>query len=95
MAPLRAEASASSSGNIEPFEVAKLAAHSNSVTQPTLFHYINQRKDLARMAASVFDAVVRGALAVAPGTILPLTAAAVAHTELESSQASGPLPLAS
>jgi NADPH2:quinone reductase len=46
-----------SSGSVEPFEIAKLAARSNSVTRPILFHYITQRKDLERMAAAVFDAV--------------------------------------
>jgi len=56
-----------SSGSVEPFEVARLAARSNSVTRPIRFHRIDQRKDLERMAASVFDAVAQGVLAVEPG----------------------------
>jgi NADPH2:quinone reductase len=83
-----------SSGSVEPFEVAKLAARSNSVTRPILFHYIGQRQDLERMAASVFDAVAQGVLTVEPGKVFPLAAAAAAHAELESRQASGPLLLA-
>jgi|tagenome__1003787_1003787.scaffolds.fasta_scaffold19712151_2 NADPH:quinone reductase len=83
-----------SSGSVEPFEMVRLAARSNSVTRPILFHYIGQRKDLKRMAASVFDAVAAGVLAVEPGKVFPLIAAAAANTELESRQASGPLLLA-
>jgi NADPH:quinone reductase len=38
------------SGAVEPLEIAKLAARSNSVTRPILFHYTAVRKDLERMA---------------------------------------------
>jgi NADPH:quinone reductase len=65
------------------------------VTRPILFRYIDQRKDLERMAAAVFDAVAQGVVAVEPGKVFSLTAAAAAHAELESRQASGPLLLAS
>jgi len=74
--------------------VARLATRSNSVTRLNLFHYIDQRKDLERMAASVFDAVAQGMLAVEPGKVFPLAAAVAAHAGLESRQASGPLLLA-
>jgi NADPH:quinone reductase len=83
-----------SSGSGEPIEVARLAARSNSVTRPILFHYIDERKDLERMAAAVFDAVAQGVLAVKPGKVSPFAAAVAAHAELESRQASGPLLLA-
>jgi NADPH:quinone reductase len=73
--------------------VARLAARSNSVTRPILFHYIDQRKDLERMAASVFDAVAQGVPAAEPGKVFPLTAATAAHAELESRQTSSPLLL--
>jgi NADPH2:quinone reductase len=84
-----------SSGSVEPFEVARLAARSNSVTRPILFHYIGQRKDLERMAGSGFNAVVQGVVAVELGNIFRLSAAAAAHAELESRQASKALLLAS
>ena len=83
-----------SSGSVEPFEVARLAARSNSVTRPILFHYISYRQDLERMSSGAFNAVAQGVLAVEPGKVFPLTAAAVAHAELERRQASGPLLLA-
>jgi NADPH2:quinone reductase len=82
-----------SSGSVEPFEIAKLAARSNSVTRPILFHYIAQRSDLERMAASVFDAIAQGVLTIEPGKVFPLAAAAAAHEELESRKSSGPLLL--
>jgi NADPH:quinone reductase len=82
-----------SSGSVEPLEIARLAARSNSVTRPVLFHYISQREDLEQMAASVFDAVAEGVIAIEPGKVFPMTEAAAAHAELESRQASGPLLL--
>jgi NADPH2:quinone reductase len=82
-----------SSGSVEPFEAAKLAARSNSVTGPILFHYIEQRNDLERMAAAVFNAVAQGVLTVDPGKVFPLAHAAAAHRQLEGRQASGPLLL--
>jgi NADPH2:quinone reductase len=65
------------------------------VTRPILFHYIGQRKDLERMAGSEFSAVVQGVVAVELGNIFRLSAAAAAHAELESRQASKALLLAS
>ena len=67
------------------------AIRANSATWPILFRDIGQRQDLERMAASVFDAVAQGVLAVEPGKVIPLTAAATVHAELEGRQASGPL----
>jgi NADPH:quinone reductase-like Zn-dependent oxidoreductase len=80
-------------GSVEPFKVAGLAGRSSSVARPILFHYIDQHKGVEQMAARVFDAVGQGVLAVEPGKVFPLAAAADAHVELESRQASGPLPL--
>ena len=80
-----------SSGSNEPFERARLAARSNSVTWPILFHCIDQRQDLEQMAAAEFDAVARGVFTVEPGKAFRLAAAATAHADLESRQAFGPL----
>ena len=82
-----------SSGSIEPFEVSRLAARSNSVTRPIVFHYIAQRTALARMAAALFDAIAGGVLTVDPGQSYPLAGAAAAHEALEARQAPGPLIL--
>lgn len=82
-----------SSGSIEPFEMSRLAARSNSVTRPIVFHYIAQRTALARMAAALFDAMAGGVLTVDPGQSYPLAGAAAAHEALEARQAPGPLIL--
>lgn len=82
-----------SSGSVEPFEISKLAARSNSVTRPIMFHYISPREDLERMAAALFDAVAQGVLTVEPGKVFRLAHAAAAHDELESRRAPGPLLL--
>ena len=82
-----------SSGPVEPLEVAKLAARSNSLTRPILFHYIAQRDSLERMAASVFDAIARAVLTVEPGRTFPLAEAAAAHEQLQARTAPGPLLL--
>jgi NADPH2:quinone reductase len=82
-----------SSGSVAPFEVSRLAARSNSVTRPIVFHYIATRADLERMAGSVFEAVAKDSLAVDPVKLLPLTEASAAHAELEARQASGPVLL--
>ena len=82
-----------SSGSVQPFEVARLAARSNSVTRPIVFHYLAQRENLDHMAAALFDAVAGGVLPVEQGKIFPLAEAAAAHAELESRRAPGPLLL--
>jgi NADPH:quinone reductase len=82
-----------SSGSVEPFEISKLAARSNSVTRPILFHYISLRENLERMAAAVFEAIAQGVLTVEPGKGFPLAHAAAAHEQLESRRAPGPLLL--
>jgi NADPH2:quinone reductase len=82
-----------SSGSVAPFEVSRLAARSNSVTRPIVFHYIAKRADLERMAGSLFAALARGSIAVDPARLLALSDASAAHAELEARQASGPLLL--
>ncbi len=82
-----------SSGSVEPFEVSRLAAQSNSLTRPIVFHYFAQRPALERMAAALFDAIARGVLTAETGTSYPLAAAAAAHEALEARQAPGPLVL--
>ena len=82
-----------SSGSVEPFEVSRLAARSNSVTRPIVFHYFAQRAALESMTAALFDAMARGVLSVESGTCYPLAEAAAAHEALETRQAPGPLLL--
>jgi NADPH2:quinone reductase len=82
-----------SSGSVAPFEVSRLAARSNSVTRPILFHYIAQREVRETMAADLFDLLAKGVLSAEPGKAYPLAQADAAHTELESRLAPGPLLL--
>lgn len=81
------------SGPVPAFEVQRLAAKSNSVTRPIVFHYLAERPALEAMAASLFGALSSGALRAQPGASLPLDDAARAHELLESRQADAPLIL--
>lgn len=81
------------SGPVPPFQVQRLAAKSNSLTRPILFHYIAERAALERMAAALFAVLGSGAVRTEPGATLPLAEAARAHHLLESRQAEAPLVL--
>ena len=81
------------SGSVEPFEVSRLAARSNSLTRPIVFHYFTKRPALERMAAALFDVIAQGVLTGEPGTCYPLADAAAAHAALEARAAPGPLLL--
>lgn len=81
------------SGPVPPFQVQRLAAKSNSLTRPILFHYIAGRAALEAMAAALFDVLATGAVRAEAGAALPLAEAARAHALLESRQAEAPLIL--
>lgn len=81
------------SGPVPPFQPQRLAAKSNSLTRPILFHYIAQRAALERMTAALFGVLASGAVRAEPGAALPLAEAARAHHLLESRQAEAPLVL--
>lgn len=82
-----------SSGNVGPFEVARLSKGSNSLSRPMVFHYVAHRERLEAMATALFDALSQGVLKAEPGKAFPLSQAAAAHEELESRRAPGPLLL--
>lgn len=82
-----------SSGSVEPFQVSALAARSNSLSRPGVFHYIAERPMLEAMASVLFDALARGVLKVPQPQVFPLSEAARAHEALESRDRSGPLLL--
>lgn len=81
------------SGPVPPFQVQRLAAKSNSLTRPILFHYIAERAALEAMAAALFDVLATGAVRAEAGAALPLAEAGRAHALLESRQAEAPLIL--
>ncbi|GGC41115.1 quinone oxidoreductase [Siccirubricoccus deserti] len=81
------------SGAIPPFQIARLAARSNSLSRPIVFHYIAERPALEAMSAALFAMLASGAVRAEAGQPLPLRDAAHAHHLLETRQAEAPLVL--
>ena len=81
------------SGPVPPVEVSLLAAKSNSLTRPIVFHYLQAAAERSRMVARVFSALEQGWLKVRPPRCLPLEQAAEAHRLLAAHGASTPLLL--
>jgi NADPH2:quinone reductase len=82
-----------SSGPVPPFAVSRLAARSNGIVRPMLFHYIRDRAALEAMARDTFEALDRGVIRAQSGLRLPLARAAEAHIALESRATSGAIVL--
>ena len=81
------------SGPVAPFEVSRLAARSNSVTRPIIFHYLADRAERDGMVAALFDALGRGAITVEGVKRFPLADAGLAQAEMEARRATGPIVL--
>ncbi len=82
-----------SSGPVPPFSVSRLAAKSNTIIRPMLFHYIRDRAALETMARESFEAVKQGIIRAQIALRLPLSRAGDAHVALESRATSGPIVL--
>jgi NADPH2:quinone reductase len=82
-----------SSGPVPPFTISRLAARSNGIIRPMLFHYIRDRGALEAMARDTFAALERGVIRLQSGLRLPLARAAEAHIALESRATSGAVVL--
>jgi NADPH:quinone reductase len=82
-----------SSGPVLPFAISRLAARSNAIVRPMLFHYIRDRAALEAMARETFEALDEGAIREQIGLRLPLSRAADAHIALESRATSGAIVL--
>lgn len=78
-----------SSGPVPPFTVSRLAARSNGIIRPMLFHYIQDRASLQAMAGETFEALEKGIIRAQIGQRFPLAQAAAAHIALESRTTSG------
>lgn len=78
-----------SSGPVPPFAVSRLAAKSNSIVRPMLFHYIRGRAALEAVAEEAFQAMAQDIIRPQVGLRLPLARAAEAHVRLESRATSG------
>ena len=77
------------SGPIPPFDLSRLSAKSNTITRPTLFHYIAQRRALEKTAEDLFDVVRKGAVRIEINHRYPLKDAAKAHRDLEGRKTTG------
>jgi NADPH2:quinone reductase len=78
-----------SSGPVDPFPPSLLAAKSNSVTRPILFHYVDDRTVLERMAAELFGALAAGVLNAGTPRVFGLTEVGEAHRALEARETTG------
>jgi NADPH2:quinone reductase len=82
-----------SSGPVDPFNPARLAAKSAFLTRPTLAHYGVEREELLWRSREVFEAIASGAVRLRIAGELPLAEAAEAHRLLESRSTRGKLLL--
>jgi NADPH2:quinone reductase len=78
-----------SSGPVPPLTISRLAARSNGVIRPMLFHYIHDRPALEAMAKETFDALEHGVIRGQIGLRVPLCEAREAHIALETRATSG------
>jgi NADPH2:quinone reductase len=78
-----------SSGPIPPFAPSRLAAKSNALWRPILFHYIEDAVERQEMADRLFAAVRTGLVKVEVGAAFPLSAAADAHRAMEARATTG------
>jgi NADPH2:quinone reductase len=82
------------SGQPEPLELAKLAAHGSLYVQrPTLVTYVRTPQMLRERAGAVLDLVAAGRLDVRIGGRYPLSEARRAHEDLEARRTTGKLLL--
>lgn len=81
------------SGPIPPFEISRLAARSNSISRPILFHYLENEARRQDMARALFDAFSHGVLTAQAGEAMPLAEAAAAHAALEARSEKAPFIL--
>ncbi len=91
LAPLGLMASfGSASGPVPPVDIGVLAAKGSLyLTRPSLATYAAKRADLERMAADLFDVVLKGAVKIQVNQTFPLKDAAAAHIALESRKTTG------
>ncbi|MGE4063795.1 MAG: quinone oxidoreductase [Rhodospirillaceae bacterium] len=73
-----------SSGPVPPFPPARLAAKSNAVWRPILFHFLIDAAERQAMADQLFALLRDGELRIGAGAAFGLSDAAAAHRALES-----------
>jgi NADPH:quinone reductase len=82
-----------SSGAVDPFSPARLAARSNALFRPVVFHFVRERPALDGMAKEMFEAIAAGVIRAETGLCLPLAKAAEAHRALEGRRVTGAVVL--
>ncbi|MDR2296886.1 MAG: quinone oxidoreductase [Comamonas sp.] len=82
-----------SSGPVAPLEIARLAARSNSVSRPMVFHFVKKARERDAMAARVFEALRKKHFRMGEPLEFALADAAAAHRELEAHGALRPILL--
>lgn len=82
-----------SSGAVPNFEVSSLAAKSNALSRPIIFHYVRNAQQRTKMVESVWDALLGGWLKVSQPREIKLSDAPESHRILEAEGASTPLLL--
>jgi NADPH2:quinone reductase len=78
-----------SSGLVPAFDIRQLSNRSIFVARPSLFHYTADDAEYQKAAAEVLELARAGVLKVRIGQTFPLSAAALAHAELEGRRTSG------
>lgn len=82
-----------SSGPVPAFAPSRLAAKSNAVWRPILFHYLTDANERQAMADELFAGFSAGTLKVDAGTSFALADTIAAHRALESGRTSGSIVL--
>jgi NADPH:quinone reductase len=82
-----------STGPVPPFAISRLAARSNSISRPIIFHYVQAKAQRDEMATNVFQALSDGWLRVNEPRLFPLSEVAASHVALETDGASTPILL--
>jgi NADPH:quinone reductase len=73
-----------SSGPVAPFAPSRLAAKSNAVWRPILFHFLLDPAERQAMADEFFRGLLSGAVKIEVGAAFALADAPAAHRALES-----------
>ena len=82
-----------SSGPVTNFLPSKLAAKSNALWRPIVFHYLTDAKERQEMADQLFSTISSGALTIETPNSFPLAEASAAHEFLESGKSTGAIIL--
>lgn len=77
------------SGPVDPFPPSALAAKSNILARPILFHYVRPRAAFEAMAAELFALVEARIIRPETSLSLPLAQAGESHRALEARRTTG------